>query len=175
MNEMDRREIRRGEIWYVKQNSNVIGCEEQAGRPAIIVSNNKNNTYSPVLQVVFLTTQEKKPLPTHVLVDDITSGLRESSTALCEQITRVGKERIGDYIGRVADATMEEIDKALMIQLDLDRYITETPERPSIIPAQEEIQPLNEDIAMELEKAKQEAEFYKKQYEAILDKLLAKI
>ena len=35
-------EIKRGDIWYVSKD-NYTGCEQAAGRPAIIVSNEKNN------------------------------------------------------------------------------------------------------------------------------------
>lgn len=34
--------IKRGDIWYVSKD-NYTGCEQAAGRPAIIVSNEKNN------------------------------------------------------------------------------------------------------------------------------------
>lgn len=35
-------EIKRGDIWYVSKD-NYTGCEQAAGRQAIIVSNEKNN------------------------------------------------------------------------------------------------------------------------------------
>lgn len=175
---MDERVIRRGEIYYIgKTGVTPIGSEQFDGRPAIIVSNNICNKHSTVLQIVYLTSQPRNEQPTHVLIDESTTNLKEPSTALCEQINRVGKERIGDYIGRVPDATMEEIDKALMIQLDLDRYLIPSEEpskKPSEKETQEESQPLNREITMELEKAKMEAEFYKKQYEVLLNIALSR-
>lgn len=68
-------EIKRGDIWYVSKD-NYTGCEQAAGRPAIIVSNEKNNACAETVEVVYLTTQPKKDLPTHVL---IRSSERESS------------------------------------------------------------------------------------------------
>lgn len=82
-------EIKRGDIWYVSKD-NYTGCEQAAGRPAIIVSNEKNNACAETVEVVYLTTQPKKDLPTHVL---IRSSERES-TALCEQITTVSVDRL---------------------------------------------------------------------------------
>lgn len=82
-------EIKRGDIWYVRKD-NYTGCEQAAGRPAIIVSNEKNNASSETVEVVYLTTQPKKYLPTHVL---IRSSERES-TAICEQITTVSVDRL---------------------------------------------------------------------------------
>ena len=46
-------EIKRGDIWYVRKD-NYTGCEQAAGRPAIIVSNEKNNASSETVEVVYL-------------------------------------------------------------------------------------------------------------------------
>lgn len=89
-------EIKRGDIWYVSKD-NCTGCEQAAGRPAIIVSNEKNNACAETVEVVYLTTQPKKDLPTHVL---IRSSERES-TALCEQITTVSVDRLLGYKGHL--------------------------------------------------------------------------
>lgn len=45
-------EIKRGDIWYVSKD-NYTGCEQAAGRPAIIVSNEKNNACAEVVEVVY--------------------------------------------------------------------------------------------------------------------------
>ena len=44
-------EIKRGDIWYVRKD-NYTGCEQAAGRPAIIVSNEKNNACAETVEVV---------------------------------------------------------------------------------------------------------------------------
>lgn len=85
-------EINRGDVFYVNR-SETIGSEQRSGRPAIIVSNPECNEHSPVVEVVYLTCQYKKPMPTHVRIESI--GRR--STALCEQITSVDVSRLGDY------------------------------------------------------------------------------
>lgn len=108
--------VRRGEIFYIENSKNYVGCEQKAARPAVIVSNNKCNIHSNVIEVVFLTTQEKVSLPTHV---DIFSSGRKS-TALCEQIHSISTERIGDYYGICSDEEMKSIDNALMISLGID-------------------------------------------------------
>lgn len=53
-------EIKRGDIWYVSKD-NYTGCEQAAGRPAIIVSNEKNNACAETVEVVYLThpTEER--------------------------------------------------------------------------------------------------------------------
>lgn len=106
--------IKRGDIYYI-QKSVSCGSEQIAGRPGIIVSNNKCNEVSGVVEVVFLTTQEKRPLPTHVT---ITSAPR-TSIALCEQINSVDIERIGNYCGHLTEKEMSEVDHALTVSLGL--------------------------------------------------------
>lgn len=60
-------EIYRGDIFYIMPGS-YVGSEQKSGRPGIIVSNDLANKHSPNVEVVFLTSQEKKALPTHVEV-----------------------------------------------------------------------------------------------------------
>ena len=81
-----------------------------------MVSNNKNNENSNVVEVVYMTTQPKTDLPTHVTV----RSTGRISTVLCEQVYSVSTERIGTYIGEATDKEMENIDIALMISLQLD-------------------------------------------------------
>lgn len=109
--------VYRGDIYYVTSiyPNDTIGSEQRAGRPAIIVSNNKNNLHVSTVTVVYLTTQDKPPMPTHVPVI-----CRVPSTALCEQIATVAQERLGDFVRTCTKAEMEAIDKALMIQLGIE-------------------------------------------------------
>ena len=108
-------EIKRGDILYVNQSDSSCGSEQYGGRPAIVVSNDMCNRYSQVITVVFLTTKEKKPLPTHV---QITSS-RYDSTALCEQVESVSKERLGNYMATCSKEEMLEIDQAIAVALGL--------------------------------------------------------
>lgn len=107
-------EIKRGDIFYVNR-SETIGSEQRSGRPAIIVSNPVCNEHSPVVEVVYLTSQNKKHLPTHVRIES--AGRR--SIALCEQITTVDVTRLGDYKGHLTDEEMEQVDAALLRSLGI--------------------------------------------------------
>jgi len=109
--------MKRGEIYYIERSSyGETGSEQRSGRPAVIVSNDKCNEYSEVLEVVFLTTQPKHDLPTHI---DIRSSSKPS-VALCEQINSVAIQRFGEYIGTCSEYEMMLIDAALAISLGLD-------------------------------------------------------
>ena len=108
--------MKRGEIYYIKSNYSETGFEMKGDRPAVIVSNDKNNERSGVLEVVFLTTKPKRPLPTHVLVREDTA---RPSTVLCEQITSVDIGRFSDYMGTLTDEEMRAVDKALAVSIGL--------------------------------------------------------
>lgn len=114
--------MKRGQIYYIESNHQEIGSEQRAGRHAVIVSNNKNNENSTTVEVVYMTTQPKNDLPTHVF---IRSSLRPS-TVLCEQIYSVSTERLGTYIGELTDRELQELDIALSISLGLDWMQPET-------------------------------------------------
>jgi mRNA interferase MazF len=108
-------DIKRGDIYYVESNYSV-GSEQRAGRPAVIVSNEKNNEFSSIVELVYLTTQPKNDLPTHVQVH----GTGRTSIALCEQVHTVDTQRLGNYCGCCTEQEMLNIDIALMVSLGLD-------------------------------------------------------
>lgn len=107
-------EVLRGDIYFVKSFAKAIGSEQTEDRPAVIVSNDTGNHFSNICEVVYLTTKEKKPLPTHVEIMG-----RVPSTALCEQVHSVSKERLVEYIKTCTDAEMKAIDQALLVSLGL--------------------------------------------------------
>lgn len=118
----------RGEVYYVYPTGNEIGSEQHDGRPAIIVSNNQNNKNASTLEIVYLTTQEKKPLPTHVHIN--AAGKLKESTAICEQVLTVDKTRMDEYIGVLCDKEMRDIEFGLMVSLGLDNYLSKPKEAP---------------------------------------------
>lgn len=131
--------FKRGDIYYVEPYYNV-GSEQRAGRPAIIISNNVNNEHSPTLEVVYLTTQPKNDMPTHVTV----FGTGRESIALCEQVHTVDYQRLGNYCGSCTKQEMEAINIALMVSIGLDnlvpqeRVVEVVKEVPVEVPAAEQ-------------------------------------
>ncbi len=107
--------INRGDIWYVMNSYQTVGSEQRPGRPAVVVSNQKNNQYGDVVEMVFLTTAPKRDLPTHVTIRS--SG--RVSTALCEQISTVSVERLGNYCGHVSDSELAAIEGAMLVSLGI--------------------------------------------------------
>ena len=169
--------MKRGEIYYIKSNYSETGFEMKGDRPAVIVSNDKNNERSGCLEVVFLTTKPKRPLPTHVLVREDTA---RPSTVLCEQITSVDIGRFSDYMGTLTDEEMREVDKALAISLglplpgEIENIITDLLEED--LPADDEvIEAADADVYNELfdecRKLETELAVYKQLYESLLEKV----
>lgn len=118
----------RGEVYYVLPTGKEVGCEQHAGRPAVIVSNNQNNKSAATVEIVYLTTQEKKPLPTHVHIN--AAGKLKESTAICERVLTVDKTRMDEYIGVLCDKEMRDIEFGLMVSLGLDNYLSKPKEVP---------------------------------------------
>lgn len=107
--------INRGDIWYIGNGYPAVGSEQRPGRPAVVVSNQQNNKYGEVVEVIYLTTAPKRDLPTHVTIRS--SG--RVSTALCEQISTVSVERLGNYCGHVSDSELTAIENAMLISLGI--------------------------------------------------------
>lgn len=183
MNNPIERKIKRGEVYYIYR-TDVEGSEQQAGRPAIIVSNDMNNMYSDTLEVVFLTTQEKSDLPTHTII----RSTKRESTALCEQINTVSINRLGDYVCKLRPTEMDAVDTCMAISIGL----TKVQETVSIDPIEdsgdddfytstagedEEEYEAEDTIAMlhtELTKAQAERDVYEKLYKDLLEKMMNK-
>ena len=117
---MNSKNIRRGDIYYVRGCLDAVGSEQKANgrsRPAIVISNNVGNKHSKIKQVVYITTKNKNEIPTHVVIN----SAKYTSIAICEQIFSVSDERIEKYVGHCTEEEMEKIDKALMISIGLDK------------------------------------------------------
>lgn len=114
------RELHRGDIFFIKNSTrkDVVGCEQMANRPGIIVSNNRNNQHSGAIEVVYLTTKPKVHLPTHVLI----RSAKRPSIALCEQIHTVSTERLESFVGQLSEEEMRAVNMALLVSLQLNLF-----------------------------------------------------
>lgn len=158
----------RGDIHYIDETNKEVGSEQRAGRPAIIVSNDKGNLTSSTVEIVYLTTAPKHDLSTHVKI----SGLLHPSTALCEQITSISVSRIGKYIGTCSDVEMELINIALMESLALKRApVTNVTKSEAHTQALKDTERIAE-LESALKSALAEREMYETMYNRIMDKIL---
>lgn len=113
-------DIRRGDIWFVQPapgpGGGTVGNEMWSGRPGVIVSNDTLNQHSGVVQVVYLTSSDKRrPSTTHVVVH---VGSKRS-IAICNQVTNVDTSRLSQYIDRVSYPELRDIQNSIAFALGL--------------------------------------------------------
>ena len=87
-------DIKWGDVVFVDFTDNSRDSEQSGIRPAIIIQNDKGNEHSPTTIVASITSQEKRYLPTHVIVKPYQSGLNKVSTILMEQVRTIDKRAI---------------------------------------------------------------------------------
>lgn len=116
---MDRK-IRRGQI-YLANLEPIIGSEQGGIRPVLIIQNNKGNKHSGTTIVAPITARRiPNRLPVHVYTFAGSSGLPQNASVMLEQIRVLDKSGLTDYVGRINDFTMDEVDRALKISVGLN-------------------------------------------------------
>lgn len=106
--------MNRGDIYWVNFDL-AVGSEIQKRRPAVIVSNNLNNMYMQLVQVLPVTSNISKVYPCETLIQ----VRSKQGKVLADQITTVDKSRFGDFIGSVNSAEMDNISNIIKIQLNI--------------------------------------------------------
>lgn len=98
-----------------------IGHEIRKSRPCLVVQNDVGNKYSPMTIVVPIEGAEHVPklYPINVFIPKGDGGLAKDSVARCNQIRCVDEERFGKVYGVVSPATMQKVERAIKISLDL--------------------------------------------------------
>jgi mRNA interferase MazF len=89
--------------------------ELQGPHPCLVVSNNEQNQFSPLITILPLTSQTDKIYPFQVLTD--LKG--KNSVILVDQIRTLDRKRFGKRIGEASLELMEQIERALHITLAL--------------------------------------------------------
>lgn len=115
--------MRRGDIVVVSLDP-VRGSEANKNRPAVVVSNDAANTTATrlrrgVITVVPVTSNVAHVYPFQVLLPAVHTGLSRDSKAQAEQVRSVAVERIGERLGRLPAAIMNQLDEALRVHLAL--------------------------------------------------------
>ena len=106
--------MKRGEVWWVNFDPSV-GGEIRKKRPAVIVSNDAANTHLNRLQVIPLTSSVGKVYPSEAQV--LFGG--KPGKALADQLITVSKLRLLNLGGKLTDAEMHDVERAIRIQLAL--------------------------------------------------------
>ena len=161
---LNTKEVKRGDIFYItySKNFNDSYSYDTTGRPGVIVSDDHLNRGSEYVEVVYLTTKIKRDMPTHVDV-----FCKTPSTALCETIHTVEKDRIGTYVRTVSDEEMEGIERGLRRSLGMNVPVTSV----------NDAEPKNDMGLASMQKEIQltaERDMFKKLYEDLLSKVVGR-
>jgi mRNA interferase MazF len=115
--------IRRGDIHAVDLDPG-RGAEANKRRPAVVVSNDVANATAArlgrgVITVVPVTSNVERVYPFQVLLAAAETGLDRDSKAQAEQVRSIAVERVGERLGIVTAATMQDVEEALRLHLGL--------------------------------------------------------
>ena len=111
--------IKRGDICIASLDP-VVGKEISKTRPVVIVSNDKNNTYSGTVTILPITSKRLKRIyPFEVLLPKGSGSLPKDSKVKADQIRTLDKSRIISILGKLDESAVKSIDRALKIHLAL--------------------------------------------------------
>ena len=112
--------MRRGEVYDARLDP-TEGSEQAGLRPVVIVSREAINAASPVILVVPCTTYRVgwRLYPSQVLLHAPEGGLDVDSVALGEQVRALATSRLGRRRGQLSAPALTQLDRALLIALDL--------------------------------------------------------
>ena len=112
--------IRRGDVYYADLRP-VIGSEQGGIRPVLIIQNDVGNRHSPTVICAAITSRmNKAKLPTHVELDAASHHMVKYFVILLDQMRTITKNRLKDNVCHLDAFTLEKIDYALKISLELD-------------------------------------------------------
>ena len=107
-----------GEVWLVEL-PNSTGHQQNGKRPALIVSNNIGNHYSPIVECIVFTSQKKKNIPTHAYFKKGEANLSEDSVLLAEQKYSINKYQLIKKIGVLNDDQLIKASIAMVLSTPL--------------------------------------------------------
>jgi len=113
--------MRRGEIWFINLDP-TVGAEIKKTRPAVIVNDDAIGIL-PLKVIVPITEWKDRYAVAPWLVrlePDAENGLDKPSAADAFQVRSVAQERFVRRLGKLSDATMQEIAKALAVVLSIE-------------------------------------------------------
>jgi mRNA interferase MazF len=106
--------MRRGEIW-------TVSGAGHAGRPrpAVVVQDDHFDATASVTICVFTTDTTDAPLFRLPIAPSERNGLRAVSRLMVDKITTVSKDRLGERVGRLDDADITRLNRAILVFLGL--------------------------------------------------------
>lgn len=106
----------RGEIWLVSVEP-IVGHEIGKTRPALVISNDRNNQYAETVTVFPITSKTERLYPFETLLPKRNTNLPLDSKIKSNQIRTIDKKRLIKLLGKISEEKIKEIEQALLIHL----------------------------------------------------------
>jgi mRNA interferase MazF len=107
--------MRRGEIWTVAAGKGYAGKP----RPAVIIQDDHFDATASITMCVFTTDPTDAPLIRLLVESSEQNGLQQQSRLMVDKITTVPKSKIGKRVGRLDDADLVRLNRAVLVFLGL--------------------------------------------------------
>ena len=111
--------VKRGEVFLVNFDP-TVGAEAKKTRPAVVVSNDVNNTHSPIVSISPITSTVTKVYSFEVEIPPGMGGLRTRSKIMVNQTRAVDKIRLIKKLGHLSEELMDRVNQALKLHYDLE-------------------------------------------------------
>jgi len=110
---------KRGGIWFVSLEP-VIGHEIGKTRPALVISNDRNNLFADTVTVLPITSKMGKIYPFEVFLSSKETHLPKYSKVKCNQVRTIDKKRLMSFVSTLSLERLKEVETALLIHLSMD-------------------------------------------------------
>ena len=109
--------MKRGEVWTVAGGPDYVGKP----RPAVIIQDDAFSDTASVTLCALTTTVLSASLARVAVEPSPFNGLRGSSQIMADKVSTVPRTKLRHRIGRLSDADMTRVDRAVLIFLGLAR------------------------------------------------------
>lgn len=97
----------------------VIGREIGKTRPAIVISNDRNNEFADTITVLPITSRTQRLYPFETLLPKKETKIPKDSKVKCNQTRTIEKRRFVKFICKVSERKMREIEDSTLIHLGI--------------------------------------------------------
>ena len=110
---------KRGGIWFVSLEP-VVGHEIGKARPALVISNDRNNLFANTVTVLPITSKTGKIYPFEVFLSSKETHLPKDSKIKCNQVRTIDKKRFMNFVSTLSPERLKEVERALLIHLGIN-------------------------------------------------------
>ena len=107
--------MKRGEIWTIAGGADYAGKP----RPAVILQDDRFDVTPSVTVCAFTSDPTDAPLIRLLVKPSAGNGLRSESRLMIDKTTTVPKTKVGSYVGRLGDADIVRLNRAVLVFLGI--------------------------------------------------------